>query len=165
MKGAMYNEKQEIMPAFVNIIMMAVTVSLVAVAAYVIYEYGFDDDAMWLLITAVIIAAVTVLMMFLKIKIAVSYDSLIVGVFKGRTVPIKEIVSVAVEEFSAIKDYGGWGLRYNLKTKTLGYIARGTNKGMRINTADGKSFLVSSKRVNEFQGALNMVLRTVKRTE
>jgi hypothetical protein len=80
--------------------------------------------------------------------------------FKGRNVPMDEIESVSQEEFSAFKDYMGWGVR--IGRKGFGYIAAGTNKGLRIHLKGGKSFFISSKKIFEFESAMKMALKSVK---
>jgi hypothetical protein len=71
-----------------------------------------------------------------------------------------EIGSVSKEEFSALKNYGGWG--YRIGRKGVGYIAAGTNEGLRINLVGGKSFFISSKRTFEFESAMKTALKNVK---
>jgi hypothetical protein len=73
---------------------------------------------------------------------------------------MKDIESVSTEEFSAFKDYLGWGIK--IGRKGLGYIAAGTNKGLRIHFKDGKSFFISSKKAFEFESAMKMALKLKK---
>jgi len=164
MEGRLYHESSTIMPLMASLILGTV---FVGVAIFTIYSTMITDNielgsagGIGMMITAASMLILSVVLFLLRIKITVTYDSLNVGMFKGRTVPMKEIHSVAAEDFSALKDYFGWGLKVG--RKGFGYIVAGTNRGLRINLTDGKSFFISSKRTFEFESAMNMALKASK---
>ncbi|MCL2785755.1 MAG: hypothetical protein FWD81_00825 [Methanomassiliicoccaceae archaeon] len=166
MDGKLYNESMMLIPMMMSLLLGVVTIALFAFAIYEI-AYGSDAFALdsftgiMLLSVAAIMLVLSAAFFMMKLRISVSYDSMTVGLFKGRVVRIEDIHSVEVESFSPMKDYFGWGLRVG--RKGFGYIAAGTNKGLRINLRTGKSFFISSKRALEFETAMNTALKAAKR--
>lgn len=157
----LFFESQAVVPQMLGLLLMALFAALAVFAAYMLLE-GYIDilsaeglSMIVAVLTVFVIAMVTAYM--LKIKTTVTGESLTVGMIKGRTVPIGEIASAVSEDFRAIKDFGGWGLRYG--AKGWGYIAAGTNKGLRINMKDGKSLLISTKRMFELESAVKAAIK------
>ena len=141
------------MPIVLTLVSMALSIAVFAVVMIVM------DISMTSMIPFILLILVlSLLPALLKINIRLTHESLFIRMFKGRTIPLRDIASVEVEDYSALKDYGGWG--YRVGKKGVGYIAAGAEKGMRINLKDGKSFLVSTKNPLEFESAIKLVLRT-----
>jgi hypothetical protein len=115
---------------------------------------------MVMIVSLVTMAAVSALLMILRINVTVTREHIQVGMFKGRIVPMEEIESVSVEEFSAFRDFFGWGIK--IGRKGFGYISAGTNKGLRFHLKNEKSFLISTKREFEFESAVKMALKMSK---
>lgn len=71
---------------------------------------------------------------------------------RRREIPLATIRSASSVEFRPLREYGGWGIRYN---RSLGwaYTARG-RRGVRLRLGDGKGFLVGSQRPDELLAAL-----------
>jgi len=156
-QGEIYVERLAIMPAVFLFILMAVFVSGF-ILTMVMTDAFLDPGENLIFIAAFLpLLIVPLVLLAVKVKITLTYEYLSVGVFKGRTIPLRDIDSVALEEFSALKDFGGWG--YRLGKKGWGYIAAGTNKGLRINFKNGKSLLVSTKNPFDFESAVKLVLR------
>jgi len=166
MDGKLYNESILLMPLTMSFLLVIGTAALFVFAIYEIF-YGSEAfdlgslSSIMLLTVAVVMIILSATFFKMRLKITVTYDSLTVGLFKGRITPMNEIHSVESESFSPMKDYFGWGLRVG--RKGFGYIAAGTNKGLRINLKTGKSFFISSKRAFEFESAMNNALKTMQR--
>ena len=155
----LYYEKQIIVPTYLVLFMVILTAGFLLWTSLEVMSNGFSTMAIiWLIVTVSML--LSMLVFFLKIKTEVTYDCLKVCILKGRTVPIGNIQSVVTEEFSALKDYGRYGL--TIGRKGHAYIAANTNKGLRINLTNGKSLFVSSKRTFEFQNAINAALKARK---
>jgi len=162
MDRMLYIEDNRLIPAMMTLILAVGTVALLFFAVYEIM-YGGEEfklgsiGSISLLVVAATMIILSAAFFMLKLKIRVTGDSLTVGVFKGRPVLMSDIHSVTPEEYSPMKDYFGWGLRVG--RKGFGYIAAGTNKGLRVNLRTGKSFFVSSKNTFEFESAMNAALK------
>ena len=164
MEGKLFSESIMIMPRMLSLILGIMSAALLVFAIYEIYAGGdFSPGStagIILISTAAIMIILCVALSFLRLKITVEYDSLTVGLLKGRSIPMNDIHSVISEDFSPMKDYFGWGVKVG--RKGLGYIASGTKNGLRINLKTGKSFFISSKRTFEFESAVNMALKSQK---
>jgi uncharacterized membrane protein len=164
MDGKLYHESQTIMPIWAALVTAIASIGLVIFTIYMTAGTETLDigstEGMIMIITLSSILVLSIVLFMLRIKTTVTQSSLTVGMFKGRNVPMNEIESVSKEEFSAFKDYLGWGIK--IGRKGLGYIAAGTKEGLRIHLAGGKSFFISSKRTFEFESAMKMALKSVK---
>jgi len=160
----LYYENNTVMPIMMMLILAAFFIGISIFLYYetiVVEDFGLTStEGIILIVSMVLTLGITAAVAVIRIKTSVTYKELRVGIFKGRLVPMTDIDSVAVEEFRPMKDYLGWGIR--IGRKGLGYIAAGTDKGLRINLKTGKSFLISTKRPFEFESAVNMALRSVK---
>jgi hypothetical protein len=159
-----YNESNTVMPMLLGLILV---IFFIGISIYILYEAVITDDieltSAWgiaLMTIAITLIVVIAAFAVIRINVSVTHSALRVGIFKGRLVPMTDIESFAIEEFSAMKDYLGWGIR--IGRRGLGYIAAGTNKGMKINLKTGRSFLISTKRPFEFENALKMALRSIQ---
>ena len=163
MRGELYRESNPIMPTMFALVTAIALIGMVVLLLYFTMAESMELNSAggWtFMITIAIVLFISILLFFFRIKILVTYESLTVGMFKGRVVLLRDIDSVVTEEFSAMKDYFGWGIK--IGRKGLGYVVAGTNKGLRINLKTGKSFFISSKRLYEFESALKMALKSVK---
>jgi hypothetical protein len=68
-----------------------------------------------------------------------------------------DIASYKAVHYSALRDYGGWGIRYGLNGKA--YNISG-NDGIMLEFQNGKHLLIGSQRTHEFLLALEQSTRT-----
>lgn len=69
----------------------------------------------------------------------------------------KDITSYKAVHYSALRDYGGWGIRYGRNGKA--YNISG-NDGVMLEFSNGKHLLIGSQRTHEFLLALEQSART-----
>jgi len=163
MEMRLYHESNTVMPAMLALIM---AISFIGLSIFLFYEAVVEEIALTstegivLLVSVAFTLGITAVVSVIRIRVTVTYKELRVGIIKGRRIPMTDIASVEVEDFKALKDYLGWGIR--LGRKGWGYIAAGTSKGLRINSKDGKSLLISTKGPFEFENAVKMALRSIE---
>jgi hypothetical protein len=63
---------------------------------------------------------------------------------KNKLIPASQITAWKIIEYRALKEYGGWGLRYSRKKGHWAYIMGG-NQGVIISLANGEEVLVGSQ--------------------
>jgi hypothetical protein len=148
--------------------LIIVVVSLTAVSWYafisqVIYKrplgsHPMPDVGMWI-IWAVFGIGFPILFLSLRLTTEVGQDGILVGFppFSRRRIPLEEIQSYEVREYSALKEYGGWGVRHSLKYGTA-YSASG-NRGVQLVLKNGKRVLIGSQEPEQLVGALRQLLR------
>lgn len=72
-----------------------------------------------------------------------------------RRIGFEEIIEHGVREFSALKDYGGWGIRYGREGKA--YIVSG-NSGVKLAFSNGRGLLIGSRKSEEFDRAIEAAM-------
>jgi hypothetical protein len=96
-----------------------------------------------------------VLFLSLKLITEVRSDGLYVHFFPlqfhTHKISFEEIESYDIRQYSAMKEYGGYGIRYGKSGKA--YNISG-NRGLQLQFRDGKSLLIGSQRSEEFVMAL-----------
>ena len=79
------------------------------------------------------------------------------GIFGMRVlrIPIADIKEVNVHEFSALRDFGGMGIRFNGQMKA--YFLRGS-RGVKITTLNEKQYLIGSDHPEELNAVMKALL-------
>ena len=68
---------------------------------------------------------------------------------------LEDLTKYEVRTYSALKDYGGWGIRYGRRGKA--YNVSG-NCGVQLEFSNGDRLLFGSQKPEEFTKALNLAL-------
>ena len=76
---------------------------------------------------------------------------------KQRKINWEDIKECSIIKYNPIKDYGGWGLRNNLKGKA--YNTKG-NIGIQIQLNDEKRILVGTQQPDKVKGIINLYYQT-----
>ena len=76
--------------------------------------------------------------------------------FKSHTIKLEDIESIKAMEYSPLKEYGGWGIKYGFKGKA--YNVSG-NKGVKIYLKNGLNIMFGSQKHNDLAKALKSVKR------
>lgn len=101
-----------------------------------------------------------VLFYSIKLVTEVRYDGLYVRYFPlqfhSHQISYGEIKSYEIRQYSALKEYGGYGIRYGKKGKA--YNVSG-DKGIQFEFLDGKKLLIGTQRPEEFALALSSIVR------
>lgn len=71
-----------------------------------------------------------------------------------KSIPVEQIESVEIKEFSALADYGGWGLRYGADN-TMAYVVSG-NVGVLLRTP-GRNYMLSTGQARAFASAIEQL--------
>ena len=95
-----------------------------------------------------------------NIEVTESGVSLKIPLFKKEFIGWNEIKSINLQTISPLKDFGGWGLRYNLKG-TTGYIFSGT-KAIFIEKNNGKKVAFTIIDSESFMTVVHEKLPNVK---
>ncbi len=67
---------------------------------------------------------------------------------KNRFIPFSDIQKCNVREYSPLKEYGGWGIRYGLSGKC--YNISG-NKGLQLYLKNGRKLMIGTRRAAELE--------------
>ena len=96
-----------------------------------------------------------ILFWFMNLKIRVSKKGFHYQFFpihiKERLIPFEDISQFKAREYSPLKEFGGWGIRYGFESKA--YNVKG-NKGLQIVLTNGRKILFGSQHHKELEKAL-----------
>ncbi|MBN1631521.1 MAG: hypothetical protein JW990_17310 [Thermoleophilia bacterium] len=74
--------------------------------------------------------------------------------FQSRTIVAEEVLKAVVRQYSALKEYGGWGVKTN-RWNGRAYVAHG-DKGVQLVLATKELVLIGSQRPEELLSALQL---------
>jgi len=74
--------------------------------------------------------------------------------FKSHTIKIEDIEKFKAMEYSPLKEYGGWGIRFGFKGKA--YNVSG-NKGVKVHLSNGRNILFGSLKYKDLEKALKKI--------
>jgi len=104
--------------------------------------------------------AIPLLFYLFDLRIKVNEDGLHYQFFpfhiKSHTIKLEDIEKFKATEYSPLKEYGGWGIKYGFKGKA--YNVSG-NKGVKIYLKNGLNIMFGSQKHNELAKALKQVKR------
>lgn len=75
---------------------------------------------------------------------------------KFRKIDILQVLFCESRLYRPLRDFGGWGIRYNMKTHTSCYNVRG-NMGVYLELANGKKLLLGSQKPHDLLYAINQI--------
>ena len=130
---------------------------LLAIVLAALIYIGFKVFRNWpmsgtnmLIYGAIALALVLVPVFILSIKMVteVKNDAIHIRFFplKREIIPFSEIAKCDARQYSPIKEYGGWGIRYG--TKGMAYNVSG-DRGVQLELVNGKRLLIGSQRSEE----------------
>ncbi len=158
--STLYKESQGLKPRLV----FPIVAFLIAVSLYMVFEQLIggnpvgdnpaSDEGMVLIVLFTGLLLPTFLLS-LKLRTVVDQESIRLNVFplKRLTIPVEDIQGFWVKRYDWLRDYGGFGVRFN--SEGWAYIMQG-NKGVQIQRRDGTKLLIGSADAEGLIQALRM---------
>jgi len=129
----------------------------VILLSFPIISVGPFDDNEINLYYVLIGLAIPLLFYLFELRIKVNKDGLHYQFFpfhlKFYTIKMEEIESFKAMEYSPLKEYGGWGIKYGFKGKA--YNVNG-NKGVKVFLKNGSNIMFGSQNHKELAKALQV---------
>lgn len=111
------------------------------------------DWAVWIVL---VLCGVGIPFFFLRCRLVTTVNPGHVHVhfrlLRRREIPVATIHAAEAVEYRPLREYGGWGIRYNAKLGWA-YTAHG-RRGVRMRLADGQGLLVGSQRPDALLAAI-----------
>jgi hypothetical protein len=109
-------------------------------------------------ISILFMGGLTSLFYVLKLITEVKNDGLYIQFFpfSRQKIPFDNIKKCEVRQYSPIKEYGGWGIRWGRKGKA--YNVSG-NRGVQLELLKGKPILIGSQRPEELAQAITIQMK------
>ena len=144
--------------------MLAPGLSLLLLAASASILLSGDSAAVFIGLPLCLAGAAFMLVCWGGIRVIVNEDAVEVrlGYVGARLLRLGlgEIASVSVVDFSPLRDFGGWGIRYGRK-KTWGYFLRG-RRGVLLVSAAGKRYLLGSDDPERLAAAIEAMMERAR---
>jgi hypothetical protein len=80
--------------------------------------------------------------------------------FKEKKIFADSIVTYKVRKYKAIREYGGWGVRFGIRSFARAYNVKG-NIGLQLVLKDDKRLLIGTQRREAFLRAMNKMMKEV----
>ena len=140
-------------PAWMNWIIAATVVALLFGA----YQ-AFTEAPSAAILLGVLGLALVVVYGGLRVMVTAERLQVRLGIFGVGLLRLRlaELKSVNVHEFSPLREFGGYGIRFNRRMK--GYFFRG-NRGVLIETESGKKYLIGSDHPERLAAVLDVARR------
>lgn len=119
--------------------------------------FGNNPGPDWLLIVVAVIVGVLIPLAFLKLslRVFVRDDGIRIIFFplhlKGLVIPYDRIARFYVRKYRAIREYGGWGIRFGPGGKA--YNVKGS-LGLQLELSDGEKILIGSQQPERLASAI-----------
>lgn len=152
----MYSEVQK----FRQWWLIAIMALVISVPSYIAFTNGIEEKRGALLIMGLtLFAPVIVFIMFLVLKLETHIDEKGISYrfnlfhFKTKFISWDEVKTAYVRKYSPIRDYGGWGIRYNWMRSDRAFNVSG-NIGLQLILKAGKKILLGTNQKDELLLAL-----------
>ena len=146
--GALFEEKQKFTQWWLWVILLS----------FPIISVGPFDDNEINVYYVLIGLAIPLLFYLFELRIKVNEDGLHYQFspfhLKFHTIKMDEIESFKAMEYSPLKEYGGWGIRYGFKGKA--YNVSG-NLGVKVHLSNGRNILFGSLKYKDLEQALKKI--------
>jgi hypothetical protein len=126
------------------------------------------SDTMLIITTFFAVSISTVMFVFFliaRLETIVTTDSVyyrfVPLINKYRKIKAVEIAGCETRRYSPIKEFGGWGIRYNRKQNTYCYNVRG-NLGVFIELKNGRKILIGSQDPHKLKFAIDKLTGVTK---
>jgi hypothetical protein len=157
----LFSEKQAFKQWWVWLILLGINgVSIYGVFKQVVGGEQFGDKPMGdtgLLITMGISLLIAFLFLYIRLETQIKYDGIYVRFFpfhlKFKYYSWDTLKKSYVREYSALAEYGGWGLRFGLFGKGAAFNVSG-DKGLQLEFTNGNKLLVGTNKPEELTEVL-----------
>ena len=148
----------EIQPFWRNRPMIAVAILVIAVFISRFVQYAVWDT------NSIIATAVVFLVLggifFLKLQTVITEEGIYVRyfplIFRTRFFAWEDIEKAYVRKYSPVREYGGWGIRFNIIRGSKAYNVYG-NIGLQLVFNNGKKLLIGTNRAEELAEVLKKI--------
>lgn len=150
-----YTESQRMFDSTFNKIIILLVVILFGKILYTNITEGFQTSS---ILSLILLPICIILFVVFKVKTNITQESINVKIvpfnLTNQTILWNDTKKVEVVQYSALKEYGGWGYRRN---KTGRAINPSGKFGLKIYFKDGTHLLVGTRRPEELQQFLKSI--------
>lgn len=160
-----FYEIQKLPPLFVRLFSLLITLPVIGFVSYSVYDsYTSGNNPVFTaaligLIILTIVLGLTTRILIAGKRVTKVEDGLLTvhfPPFSKVQIKLSEIAELELREYSARKTFGGWGMRYPLKSGWgTGYIMGG-NKGVFIRVPGKTKIFIGSRKAEELYNVMRI---------
>lgn len=131
--------------------------------ALIAYHFSIDERNSEAVLAGLIslgsILLAIILIHFMKLELCVTPKAIYCSYFpfiKKRTYTQDNVTQVKVRKYSAITEFGGWGIKYSISGKGWVYNVKG-NTGLQLYLSNDKKVLIGTQQSDELSAAIEQV--------
>lgn len=154
MSNILYEETLKQMSKTMAIIILALMIIVEGslICSYLYIESSRTTSLISIAIVTFVFAILLYLAFFLKTTVTVTSDEIRIKTIPTRIISRKDIKKAEIQEIKALRQYGGWGVRYT--GRKIGYISAGCEKGVMLHFENRDDIMISSKHPEELLNAV-----------
>lgn len=168
MEDIIYYEIQKDKPKILSVFLVSVSGILILFMLYGLIQqlvfkiqfgnHSVDDVSLCFISggTIVFLALFTWLYFKASLEVKITKDAIFYRyypiLFRFKKVVITDILAAYIRQYQAIKEYGGWGLRFSINAGSA--VSMSGDTGLQIIKRDGKKLLIGTKKAHELEVAI-----------
>lgn len=157
-----YQEIQKFDQWWLKLIIILVIFATLTPLYMIFNQAAFEEDMLLPIVVATFITAIAIVLLYL-FRLETTIDAKGIHYrffpFKKNTIPWQEIEECYVRQYSPLKEYGGWGIRFGFSGKA--YNVKG-NKGIQLKLKSGKKILFGTQNESEVQNVINFYRQNIQ---
>jgi len=138
-------------PLYVSLISVLMPLLMVGIAVWIWFEQPWLSGLL-------LVATIPSFIMYGGLRVIITRHDLTIrlGILGIKVLQLKlaDIDAVEKHEFAPLRDFGGYGIRFNREMQA--YYLRG-NRGVKITTANGKKYLIGSDNTERLAAVISLV--------
>ncbi|HEY4540502.1 MAG TPA: hypothetical protein VIG94_10925 [Faecalibacter sp.] len=152
-----FTESQRMFDSTFNKIIILLVVALLGKTLYTGFTDGFQSMSYF---SVVILFLCIALFVFFRVHSEITSEAIKIRITPfnvfNKTIYWNEVRKVEVVQYSAIKEYGGWGYRVRGKGKAINPSG---DKGLKIHLKSGNHILLGTRKADELAAFLKEIKR------
>lgn len=147
---------EEIQKQISKTLSMIVIALLIVGEATLVWSFTLAENAVpWpvFAIVTVVFVFLGYVVLFLKTTVRITEDKIFIKTIPVRTINKDEIEKCEIVDIKALRQFGGWGIRYTWNR--IGYISYGNKKGVMLHINGKRDVVISSSKPEELANAIN----------
>ena len=161
----LYREVQHFRQVWLWLLLLCLAgVAIYAVVEQLILDKPFGSnpasDTVLIIIVVIFGFGFPIFFYFMNLTTEVRSDGLYYRFFpfhlSFHKIPLEDLKTYEVRTYSALREYGGWGIRWGLNGKAYNV---GGNRGVQLELSNGELILIGSRKPDEFAEALALAVR------
>jgi hypothetical protein len=150
-----YKEIQRFNQWWVWVLLLVVFLSTIIPVITLSSENGFDTSFSWALVFPILLTlGAIILLYYLRLETTIDAQGIHYKFFPlpKKLIPWQEMEECYVRQYSPLREYGGWGIRFGFSGKA--FNVKG-NKGIQVKLKSGKKILFGTQNETEVKNVIN----------